>query len=278
MPTLHDLVATAVAASRKKLSAAAVQAQDLAVTLLDLGDATRAAGHYRATIPFYPASVIKLFYLAAAHRWLEDGLIPDTPELRRALHDMIVHSSNEATGYVVDVLTDTTSGPELPPKELARWWKKRQAVTRYFHSCGYGEVHASFKTWNDGPYGRDKQVADQLAPAQNQLTTSATARLLVEMAAGRCVSADRSRQMLQLLKRKLAPPAGRDWQAREFIGRGLPLAATLWSKAGDMSRVRHDAALVELAVDRRFVLVIFTVRPDCRELIPELARQIVNRF
>ena len=33
------------------------------------------------------------------------------PELRRGMRDMIVESLNEATGYLVDSLTDTTSGP-----------------------------------------------------------------------------------------------------------------------------------------------------------------------
>ncbi len=57
-----------------------------------------------------------MFYLVAAHRQMEDGKITDTPELRRAMDDMIVHSGNESTGYVLDLLTATTSGPELPPR------------------------------------------------------------------------------------------------------------------------------------------------------------------
>ena len=64
-------------------------------------------------MPIYPASVIKLFYLAAAHRWMEDNRLRDTPELRRAMRDMIVESYNEATHYVVDLLTDTTSDHHL---------------------------------------------------------------------------------------------------------------------------------------------------------------------
>ena len=112
-----------------------------------------------------------MFYLAATHRWLEDKKISDTPELRRALFDMIVHSGNEATGYVLDALTDTTSGLELPPAELAAWHEKRNAVNRYFHSLGYPEINANRKTWNDGPYGRDKQAVDQFTPSRNSLTT-----------------------------------------------------------------------------------------------------------
>jgi len=35
---------------------------------------------------------------------------------------------------------------------------------------------------------------------------------------------------------------------------------------------------VELADGKRFVPVVFTTRPDSREIIPEIARQIVARF
>src|ERR687886_358498 len=77
-----------------------------AVTLIDLSDqAHPVQASFRGEERIYPASVVKLFYLAAAHRWLEDGKIQETDELRRALRDMIVDSSNDATQFVVDVLT-----------------------------------------------------------------------------------------------------------------------------------------------------------------------------
>src|SRR5438045_1764411 len=58
----------------------------LAVTMLDLRDRDHPIqASYRGDVPIYPASVIKLFYLAAAHRWMEDGKLQDSPELRRAM-------------------------------------------------------------------------------------------------------------------------------------------------------------------------------------------------
>ena len=279
MAALQKLVDTAVAAALKKFAPLRLRADELAVTLVDVSAGKGLPfAHHRGDANIYPASVVKLFYLAAAHRWLEDQKIPDTPELRRALHDMIVHSGNEATGYVVDVLTDTTSGPELPPAELAVWHEKRNAVNRYFHALGYSEINANRKTWNDGPYGRDQQAVDQFTPGRNSLTTNATARLLVEIGAGQCVSPARAAEILALLRRDFANPRSTDYQAREFIGAGLPATAKLWSKAGDMSAARHDAAIVELAGGRKFVLVIFTTRPDSKEIIPELTRQVVAGF
>ncbi|MDR3457581.1 MAG: serine hydrolase [Verrucomicrobiae bacterium] len=279
MNALPLLVDHAVETALEQFAPARLRADELAVTLVDLAagkNFPRAA--HRGDAPIYPASVIKMFYLAATHRWLEDKKISDTPELRRALRDMIVDSSNEATGYVLDVLTDTTSGPELPPAALAAWHEKRNRVNRYFHAVGYPEINANRKTWHDGPYGRDKQVVDQFTPARNCLTTNATARLFVEIATDRCVSAPRCAEMRALLRRDFADPQSTDHQGREFIGAGLPATAKLWSKAGDMSAARHDAAIVELASGKKFVLVIFTTRPEEKGIIPAITRQIVAGF
>ena len=71
----------------------------------------------RATERVYPASIIKLFYLVAIWEWAKKGMIKTSPELERAIRDMIVDSSNDATSLVVDVLTGT-SGPELPSRPL----------------------------------------------------------------------------------------------------------------------------------------------------------------
>lgn len=279
MAALQNLVSAAVKSALQQFAPVRLRDDELAVTLVDLSatEKTPPASH-RGDAPVYPASVIKLFYLAAAHRWLEDKKISDTPELRRALHDMIVHSGNEATGYVLDVLTDTTSGPELPPAELAAWHQQRNRVNRFFHALGYPGINANRKTWHDGPYGRDRQAVEQFTPAKNSLTTNATAQLLAEIATGRFVSPARCREMLALLRRDFADPNSADHQGREFIGAGLPPGAKLWSKAGYMSTARHDAAIVELADGRKFVLVIFTTRPDTKELIPEITRQVVAGF
>jgi beta-lactamase class A len=210
---------------------------------------------------------------------MEDGQLADTVELRRALRDMIVDSGNEATGYILDLLTDTTSGPELSPAELAAWHEKRNAVNRYFHANGYPEINANRKTWHEGPYGRDQQAVDQFSPSRNSLTANATARLLAEIFSRRCVSAVRSAQMLELLSRDVSDLPKAAYQTREFIGAALPSTAKLWSKAGYMSEARHDAAVIEFAGGKKIVLVIFTEKhSDQKEMIPEIARMVVSRL
>src|SRR4051812_171925 len=122
-PTVQALVDQAVQVTLAKFREKNLQPTQLAVTLIDLRDpASPKRASVRGDVAIYPASVVKLFYLAAAHRWMEDGKLADTPELRRAMKDMIVDSSNDATGYVVDVLTGTTSGPELSDAEIKEWF------------------------------------------------------------------------------------------------------------------------------------------------------------
>lgn len=275
-PRLQAVVDSAADAALAEYQAEKLQRDQLALTLVDLSDpAAPRQASFRGGVPIYPASVVKLFYLAATQRWLEDGRLADTPELRRAMKDMIVDSSNDATSYIVDLLTGTTSGPELSESELATWFEKRNAVNRHFAALGYAGINVNKKPWGDGPYGRETQARDRFEQRRNMLTTDATARLLGEIVAGRCVNARRSAEMMQLLARPLpATSADPDDQAR-FTGPALPPGAKLWSKAGWTSTARHDAAYFELPDGRRFILVIFTEgHAHNHELIPYIARHI----
>jgi len=275
---LQDVVDSAVSETLKEFAAKQLQSNQLAVTLVDLRETAKPVqAGYRSGEQIYPASVVKLFYLAAAHQWMEDGRLADTPELRRAMRDMIVESYNEATHYVVDLLTGTTSGPELPEREIDEWFEKRNAVNRYFFSLGYTNINANKKPWCEGPYGRETQSIKRHKPNRNMLTTDATARLLTEIVTGRAVTAKRSAEMLELMKRDPAAASkDPDDQARGFTALGLPTGARLWSKAGWTSQTRHDAAYVELPNGARFVLVTFTTdHANERGIIASIARRVV---
>ena len=249
----------------------------VAITLVDLSRVPVQWASVRGQAPIYPASVVKLFYLVAAHRRLEDAALQDSEELQRALKDMIVDSSNDATSYVVDVLTGTTSGPELPADTLAAWQQRRNAMNRYFETQGFTGINCNKKPWGDGPYGRETQAMKAFSPSRNQLTTDATARLLSEIALKAAVTADRSLRMLELLARDPAQPSDDpDDQARGFTGQAIEPGMKLWSKAGWTSRARHDAAYLELPGGARFVLVTFTEgHAEQRAIIPHIAREVI---
>lgn len=282
---LQSALDRAVTRTLETFAAKKLGSNQLAVTVVDLRDpAAPARASYRGDVQIYPASVVKLFYLAAAHRWMEDGKLADTPELRRALRDMIVESYNEATHYIVDLLTETTSGPELSETEIDQWFDKRNAVNRYFTSLGYTNINANKKPWCEGPYGRESQSIRKHKPNRNMLTTDTTARLLVEIATGRCVNAKRSSEMLELMKRnpfaKIEEGSEPD-QGNAFTGLALKdqPGAKLWSKAGWTSETRHDAALIELPHGARFVLVTFTTgHANERRIIETVGREIVRHF
>ena len=257
--------------------------KNLAVTLVDLSERGRPEqASFRGAEPIYPASVVKLFYLAAAHRWAEDGRLAETEEVKRALRDMIVDSSNDATHFVVDALTGVSNGAELPAEELRAWAERRGAVNRYFAGLGYavgaGGINVVQKPWCEGPYGRERQFLGPKFENRNKLTTDATARLLAEIVLGRAVTPARSSQMLELLKRDFAGKSeDPDDQAHGFTGPALPAGARLWSKAGWTSTTRHDAAYVELPSGRRFVLVTFTTdHAKERDIIPTIAREVIK--
>jgi len=276
---LQAVVEEAVRATVAEFRAPELRSEQLAVTVIDLRSAAPVAADFRGDERCYPASVIKLFFLAATHRWLEDGRLSDTPELRRAMRDMIVDSSNDATNHLVDVLTGTTGGPELPAEALKAWNEQRGAVTRYFAALGYQNVNAIRKTWGDGPFGRESQDMKAHPPARNYLSTNDTARLLVEIATGRCVTPARSAEMLVLLERDpFTPSPDPDSQSVKFTGPALTPGMKLWSKAGWVSWARHDAALIERPDGGRIIIVTFTdgrEHAQNREIIAAVARRVL---
>ena len=239
----------------------------------------------RASERIYPASIVKLFYLVAIWEWAEKGMIKTSPELERAVRDMIVDSSNDATSLVVDVLTGTTSGPELSAGPFETWKQQRNIVNRYFQSLDWPElqnINANQKTWCDGPYGRERAFLGELMENRNMLTTNAAARLLHSIIGGVAVSAKASQEMMGLMKRSLEPgelEADPENQVTGFLGGGLPLEAKLWSKAGLTSQVRHDAAYIEIPNLRPYLLVVFTEGKENsknEEILPFVSQQVVE--
>src|SRR5437870_7988264 len=241
--SLQDLVNQAARTALTKFADKKLAENQLSITLIDLRDPEHpTTASFRGNERIYPASVVKLFYLVAVHRWLEDKKIQETDELKRAVRDMIVDSSNEATQYVVDVLTQTTGGFELPAKEMEEWQYKRDAVNRYYSSLGFTNINVNQKTCCEDAYGREEVSRGPNGENRNKLTTDATARRLSEIVTGRAVSATRSAQMMELVKRDVSGTStDNDDQGHGFTGIALQgmSGEKLWSKAGWTSTTRH---------------------------------------
>ena len=279
--SLQDLVNRAAKTTLDRFADKKLQENELSITLIDLRDSKRpVTASFRGNERVYPASVVKLFYLVATHRWLEDKKIEQTPELTRAVRDMIVDSSNEATQYVLDVLTHTTGGYELPPKEMEEWQYQRNAVNRYFSSLGYTNINVNQKTFCEDAYGRERVSRGPNGENRNKLTTDATARLLMEIVTGKIANPARTAAMMELLKREYTGTSNdTDDQGHGFTGLALQgrEGFRLWSKAGWTSTTRHDVAYVETPDGGKFVLATFTSNhSNDREIIPTVARVVID--
>src|SRR5919205_4420522 len=279
--SLQDLVNRTAKTTLDRFADKKLQENELSSTLIDLRDAKRpATASFHGNERIYPASVVKLFYLVAVHRWLEDKKIEQTPELTRAVRDMIVDSSNEATQYVLDVLTHTTGGYELPPKEMEEWQYQRNAVNRYFASLGYTNINVNQKTFCEDAYGRERVSRGPNGENRNKLTTDATARLMMEIVTGKAANPARTAMMMELLKRDYTGTVSdNDDQGHGFTGIALQgrEGFRLWSKAGWTSTTRHDVAYVEMPDGGKFVLATFTTgHSNDREIIPTVARVVIE--
>ena len=296
-PRAEAIGATLVRESLERFGPRGLEAERFALTLLlhdqPLEGVLRTAPTgfgYRADRPFYPCSVVKLFYLVAAFARLKEGLIRPHEDLDRAMRDMILYSSNTGTNYVIDLVTETTGDTLLEGDALEQWAHRRDAVNRFLQSFGWPEfapINLCQKLMDDERYGREKQFVGKDGANHNRLTTDATARLFHAIFTGQVIDSETSLRIRALLHRPLDPawveaePAS---QVKGYFGEGLPAGSRLWSKAGWTAWTRdpwasfrkHDAAYIELPGGRAFTLVAFTEGKAISanaECLPFIARQ-----
>jgi beta-lactamase class A len=232
-------------------------------------------------VPYYPASVVKAFYLAYYEKLKQEGKVKDTPELVRAVKDMITVSSNDATGFVMDSLTGTTSGPELTGREWEEWQKSRNAVNRFFSARGYTDLNANQKTFCEDAYGRDQAFRDG-GKNRNRMTTDAVARLFKEIVRGEIAGPAATQEMFALLSRDITPEKPfEDFELEDarLAGKRLPPGTRFWSKSGDAYDVHHLVARVLLPNGSDFLLAVFTKGvKTVPGVIPRVFEKVGERF
>src|SRR5260370_6036586 len=109
-------------------------ADSVAISLIDLTKpSTISRGDYHGDAPFYPAWVIKLFFMVEAFHQKKEN----DPDMPRALKEMIVMSDNDATAFVLDTISDTCSGPQLQGRALNRFLDKRRVVNEWVKPMDY---------------------------------------------------------------------------------------------------------------------------------------------
>jgi beta-lactamase class A len=242
--------------------------EGLSIALIDLSAARNGppgralpAGAFRRDAGYYPASVVKIFFLAYYEEEVDAGRLAPSAELKRAVRDMIVVSSNDATSLVVDAITRTTSGPEIAdPAEWERWRARRSSVTDRFRARGYEGLNASQKTFCEDAYGREHAFRDGGRNA-NRMTAGEAARLFKEIVLGEAAGARATEEMLELLSRSAEgekPPEETEQSDAWSAGKKLPRDARLWAKSGDAYDVHHLVGRVSVPGGPDFVLAVFT--------------------
>ena len=256
----------------------------LSISVIDLGKTAGPlpAGAFRGDVFYYPASVVKAFFLAYYEAEKEAGRVKDTPELARAVKDMISVSSNDATGFVVDSITQTTSGPEIADTGQWKTWKaRRNAVNRFFEARGYKDFNANQKTFCEDAYGRDQVFRDG-GKNRNRVSTDTVARLFKEIALGELAGAVGTEEMLRLLSRDVTaekPLEDFELEDARLAARKLPAGTKMWAKSGDAYDVHHLVARLQFGNGRDLVLAVFTkgvkTVPD---VIPRVFERVAARF
>ncbi len=263
-----------------EFSSAGLTPEGVSISVIDLtpgGSGALPAGSYRGDVAYYPASVVKAFYLAYYEAEKEAGRLKDTPELVRAVRDMITVSSNDATGFVVDAITDTTSGPEIESaRKWEKWKKRRNAVNRFFSERGYRDLNANQKTFCEDAYGREQIFRDG-GKNRNRMTSDGVARLFKEIARGEIAGPAGTQEMVGLLARDLTsekPLEEGELEDARLAGRKLPAGTRFWAKSGDAYDVHHLVARALLPNGRDVVIAVFTKGV---QTVPEVIPRIYEK-
>ncbi len=210
----------------------------------------------------YPASIVKLVYGLATYYWIKKGSLYLSDELIDAVSKMLSFSSNNATSFLIDLLTGTTSGPCIEGDSWENWKYQRSIINDWLHDLKWEElsgINCCQKTWDDGPFGREKEFYGHDNKNRNAMNSDSAARVLEEI----MIHIDYQKNDLNLrsfLKRNLNKVVLKNDslnQINGFLGEGLPETINLWSKAGLMSEVRHDSAWWSNSQSLQTLLVVF---------------------
>jgi len=269
-------------------------ADKLSISLFDVSNSQNHtfAGYQNQALRF-PASVAKLFWMAAFYSAIEKGTITQRESaFKDDLEQMIRVSNNDAASRLLDKITDTKSGGRLAGEELQTWLQKRQQINTFFQSAGYTDIRITTKNYpiyylrQEGPIGRDLQLrGDPSQPIRNQVTTDQAARLIYEIYTRQAVSSIASRKMAYLLTRDLDPKAWKNDPSnpiKGFLGESLPPNIYFGSKVGYTSSSRSEATFVRTLDDRAiYILVVFADDPAYSKdetVFPAISRHVFDRL
>jgi beta-lactamase class A len=226
-----------------------VRRQKLAVGLVDLSRPDSALfARVNGRLMMYAASLPKIAILLAVCQAFEDGSLEETPQVLADLNDMIRFSGNRSAARLYS---------------LVGFEKIRAVLTdpryRLFDEERGGGI------WVGKPYARTGRYhGDPLKGLVHAATVTQVCRFYYLLATGRLVSAQRSRQMLNILE---SPGLH-----HKFVHalRSLAPQARLYRKSGTWKIWHSDSVLVWGPQWRRYILVALVESPAGGRILENL--------
>ena len=217
---------------------------------------------------YHPASLLKLFvaYLA----WHSKSVY--SAEIKKAIQESLRVSDNNALSFLVDLITDSSSGIclEASSQEWQDFKQARLMINSLAKSIFASQnINIANKCFSFDYYGRDKQLLEDIGPNQAQPKDVLRIMQLISQEA----------ELKNFMQRSLDNDD--DYQCQAFSPAIImqEFAVTkLWSKAGWNSKVRHDAVSFEHAGETYFWILMTENLCNQDKLIPQISQAVFKRF
>src|SRR3954467_1895123 len=234
---------------------------------------------YNADHYFHAASTMKLAVLLGVFRQIErNELTLDAPVHVRNRFTSIVNQEP----FMLDLTRDADPnvyghlGKTLTVRELAYWMitlSSNLATNLLADVIGIPTIQKALDELEIDGVRILRGVEDQAAfeaGLNNEVTANGLLKLLRVIAEGKAYSRVASDEMMKIML---------DQQYRSGIPAGLPKAARVAHKTGNISTIHHDAGIVYLDGRKPYVLVIltqFTADTGRGTAVAEVSRDIYN--
>jgi beta-lactamase class A len=234
---------------------------------------------YNADSWFHAASTMKLAVLLGVFRQVDRGELQlDAPVHVRNRFTSIVNQEPFMLDLAHDADPDVYGhlGKTLTVRELAKWMiikSSNLATNLLVDVAGIPTIQQSLDELEIDGVKVIRGVEDSRAfdaGLNNEVTANGLLKLLRLVADGKAYSQKACDEMLEILL---------DQQYRSGIPAGLPKAARVAHKTGNISTVHHDAGIVYLDGRKPYVLVILTSFPAEQArgtAVAEVSRDIFN--
>lgn len=217
----------------------------MAVGLVDMATTAPRFARINGNMMMYAASLPKIAILLAAYVQLEEGKLPDTPNVRKDMTDMIRYSSNEAATRMIDRI-----GMERIDEILME-----PRFGLYDESRGGG-------LWVGKRFAKQGQrMGDPLHNISHGATVTQICRFYFLLATGQLVGPGRTQEMLY----DMSDPGL--YHKFVYAIRNRAPDATLYRKSGTWQTWHSDSIWVKGRNWRNYILAAMVESPDGERII-----------